>query len=264
MRYTDTHAHVFEPGLPLANVRRYAPEYKATKDMFVEQLDLHHMERGILIQPSFLGTDNSYMIDAIDTYPERLYGVAVIEPDTPLAVLEEMKRHNIIGIRLNLYGKEIPDLYDSVWQNCLQNIKKLDWHVELHIDAKVLPELIAPLLEAGVKVVVDHFGKPNIENPLEDKGFQYLLAQGETSRVWVKISAAYRLGGADTGVNIAQSLMPHLLEAFGAKRLLWGSDWPHTQNESVMTYDKAYEMLKVLLPEELWEDVLVTAVDELL
>lgn len=264
MKYTDAHAHVFEPGLPLANVRRYAPEYKATKEMFANQLDSHGIQRGILIQPSFLGTDNSYMIDAIDTYPDKLYGVAVIEPNVDFDVLRELDKHNIIGIRLNLYGKEIPDLSTPVWQQCLSYIRELNWHVELHIDACVLPRLITPLLEAGVKVVVDHFGKPNIEDPLGDEGFQYLLKQGNTKRVWVKVSACYRLGGFEKGLEIAKNLLPHLLNSFGPRRLLWGSDWPHTQNESTMTYDRAYEAMNELIGSDIREDVLSTSVDELI
>jgi hypothetical protein len=58
----DTHAHVFERGLPLANARRYAPGYDAPLSAYLAQLDAHGLSNGVLIQPSFLGTDNSYLL----------------------------------------------------------------------------------------------------------------------------------------------------------------------------------------------------------
>lgn len=240
MKNVDSHAHVFKVGLPLAHVRRYAPSYDAKPCQYIERLDRHNMKIGVLIQPSFLGTDNSYMLSAINRYPDRLFGVAVIDPDTSLEQLEALKKQNIIGIRLNLYGVELPDLTAQVWQTCLARIKALDWHVELHYDAKGLKPFVDILLKAGVKVVIDHFGKLDTETMLNDEGFQYILSLGQTRRVWVKVSACYRLGGLSKGKEIAKTVFPKLLEAYGAKRLLWGSDWPHTQYEESVDYDKAY------------------------
>lgn len=265
MRNADTHAHVFEPGLPLANVRRYAPEYTASAEQFVEKLDAHDMGIGVLIQPSFLGTDNSYMLKAIAAYPNRLYGVAVIDPSMPLEEMKVLKENNIIGIRLNLYGQTFPDFSSDEWKQCLANVKELDWHVELHIDAKELPNLIAPLLDLGVKVVVDHFGKPDPIDPLEDPGFKYLLTVGNTGRVWVKISASYRVGGVAQGLKAAKQMMPELLASFGPKRLLWGSDWPNTQNEKIVSYDSVYDVLLQIIPDEgVRQIVLQEALAELL
>lgn len=250
LRNADTHAHVFEPGLPMAGVRRYTPAYTASAEQFIANLDAHDMGIGVLIQPSFLGTDNSYMLKTIAAYPDLLYGVAVIDPAMPYEEMEQLKKQQIAGIRLNLYGVEFPDFSTEEWQQCLANVKKLDWHVELHIDAKELPKLIPPLLDAGVKVVVDHFGKPDPAAPLADEGFQYLLSVGATGRVWVKISASYRIGGVEQGLTAAKQMMPELMASFGPRRLLWGSDWPHTQHESVVNYDSVYQVLQELVPEE--------------
>lgn len=264
---TDSHAHVFVPGLNLSSDRRYAPSYKATVDDFVAQLDEHNMARGVLIQPSFLGFDNSYMLQAIDAYPQRLWGVAVLNPEMITeAQLKELANHNIIGIRLNLYNRPIPDLKSPMWQKCLAFIKALRWHVELHIDAKVLPSLISSLLEANVKVVIDHFGRPMYDTFNEDEGIKYLLECGQTGRIWVKVSGFYRLGKTlEEGQNVAKSLFPRFLEAYGPYRLLWGSDWPHTQFEDKITYDVSYAMFKDMVQDIAIENtILSTAFDELI
>ena len=64
----------------MADVRRYAPDYNATPTDYLKMLDANGMSHGILIQPSFLGTDNSYMIGALREHPRRLRGIAMVEP----------------------------------------------------------------------------------------------------------------------------------------------------------------------------------------
>jgi len=60
----DTHAHAFRPGLPLATDARYAPNHDATVSQSVAQLDASGVAAGVLMQPSFLGSDNTYLLAA--------------------------------------------------------------------------------------------------------------------------------------------------------------------------------------------------------
>jgi len=244
----DTHAHVFERGLPLANARRYAPTYDAPLSSYLAQLDAHGVSHGVLIQPSFLGVDNSYLLAALKQAPQRLRGVAVIDPAAPETLLTQMNAEGIVGIRLNLIGAADPQLKSPVWQAALARLHALGWHVELHVEARRLPTLQQPLLEAQVNVVVDHFGRPDPALGVDDPGFAALLAAGRSRRVWVKISGAYRNGANGRGEAIAQAAMPRLKDALGLDRLVWGSDWPHTQFESQINYDKMWAFAGVLLP----------------
>ncbi|QRG26799.1 amidohydrolase family protein [Halomonas binhaiensis] len=77
----DTHAHVFRADLPLAPGRRYSPDYDASVDSFLGHLNLHGVSHGVLVQPSFLGTDNSFMVAALRQHPSRLRGIAVVDPE---------------------------------------------------------------------------------------------------------------------------------------------------------------------------------------
>ena len=76
----DTHAHVFERGLPMPDVRRYAPDADASLATYLQHLDTHGLAYGVLVQPSFLGTDNSHLLQALRAAPARLRGVAVVDP----------------------------------------------------------------------------------------------------------------------------------------------------------------------------------------
>ena len=70
----DTHAHVFRQGLALADTRRHTPDYDATLTQYLALLDAHGVARGVLVQPSFLGTDNSHLVAALRAAAGRCAG----------------------------------------------------------------------------------------------------------------------------------------------------------------------------------------------
>jgi predicted TIM-barrel fold metal-dependent hydrolase len=234
MAVVDTHIHVFVRGLPLAPVRRYAPDYDATLDDYRARMGEHGISHAVIVQPSFLGTDNSFMCAALRQSPSQLRGIAVVAPGIAEHELAALDADGVVGIRLNLDGLPLPDFEQREWKRLLESVARRGWHVEVHRDGRDLPHLVAPLLDAGVDVVVDHFGRPDDVMGVDDPGFRYLLAQGRTRRVWSKLSAAYRNGNAGRGSAMAPRAAQLLLEHLGPDRLLWGSDWPHTRHEAVV------------------------------
>lgn len=246
----DGHAHVFERHLELAEARRYAPGYDATLADYLTQLDRHGLSHGVLVQPSFLGTDNSYLLEALAQAPERLRGVVVVDPETPAHELQRMAALGVRGVRLNLVGRELIDLGEARWQSFFEVLNSLGWHVELHRHIEDIPTLIKPLLAAGCKVVVDHFGRADARLGLDQPGFAQLLTLGREGNVWVKVSALYRLGGSQGEQQVfAGRAMAALREHLGANRLLWGSDWPHTQHEQQVDFGRVIESMRALAGE---------------
>jgi len=246
----DTHAHVFERGLKLAEKRRYTPDYDAPLDAYLYNLDRSGISHGVLVQPSFLGTDNNYLLKALDKFPDRLRGIAVVEPGTSKAELIDLASNGVVGIRLNLPGTPLPDLNCDLWTKLLHHISGLGWQVEVHLEACDLSAIVGVLLDTDLNVVIDHFGRPDKRLGIDDPGFRYLLSVAKTRRVWVKLSGAYRIGnGCGAGETASSSLIPSLRESFGLDRLLWGSDWPHTQFESATDYSTAWAQLETWLPD---------------
>lgn len=227
----DSHAHIFARGLPLAQNRRYAPSYDATLDAYLAMLACTVLSHGVLVQPSFLGTDNSYMVAALRRLPDRLRGIAVVRPEIEDAAMRALDEAGCVGARLNLIGRPDPAFKTAEWQAHLHRLAAFGWQIEVQAEAARLPRLLPPLLAAGLHVVVDHFGRPDMTQGIGDPGFRFLLHAAESRRVWVKLSGAYRLGRSARGEEIARQAAPLLLAHFGAGRLLWGSDWPHTQHE---------------------------------
>ncbi len=246
----DTHSHIFRRGLPLAAIRRYAPSYDATGEDYLAQLAANGISRGILVQPSFLGVDNSYMVDALTNYPDQLRGIAVVDPTISEEDLATLDGQGVVGIRLNLAGLPLPELTSRTWQRLLAWLAAHHWQVEVHREVKDLPKLLDPLLESGVHVVLDHFGRPDPATGADDPAYQHLLSCGKTGRLWVKVSGVYRLNPGHDGQALATQLYPVLRDALGLDHLIWGSDWPHTQNESSMSFATALDQLSATIPDE--------------
>ncbi|WP_198655083.1 amidohydrolase family protein [Streptomyces geranii] len=226
----DTHAHVFERGLRLAHGRRYSPDYDATVDAYLALLDAHGLAAGVLVQPSFLGTDNSYLLDALGKAPERLRGVAVIDPGTPGEELDRLVAAGVRGIRLNLVDRPVPPLDEPLWQRLARELAARALHLEVQAQRLQWTELEPWLLRWPGAVVVDHLGLPG-DPSLSYPGSLALARLLAAPHVWVKASAPYR-----SAPGAATAMLRALLSAGGGERMLWGSDWPWTRHERDRVY----------------------------
>lgn len=82
----------------------------------------------------------------------------------------------------------------------------------------------------------------------EDAGFQALLALAGTGRVWVKLAAAYRSWPRQDAEDVSAAAAL-LRQHFGNTRLLWGSDWPHTQHQHLSDFGASQAVLAQWLPD---------------
>ena len=100
-----------------------------------------------------------------------------------------------------------------------------------------------------MKIVADHFGRPDPTLGVNDPGFRHLLETAKMGRVWLKLSGSYRNGADSVGQRVAEEAIPLLRDNFGVERLVWGSDWPHTQFEKVVDYTRVHAELEAWLPD---------------
>jgi predicted TIM-barrel fold metal-dependent hydrolase len=226
----DTHAHVFTRGLAWAARRRYTPDYDATLASYLSTLDAHGVAEAVLVQPSFLGTDNSFMLAAIAESAGRLRGIAVVDPSVTDGALDALAAGGVVGIRYNLVGEDPGVFARTNYMALSRRIAERGWQIELHVDGCDLPPLIDLLLPLGTPVVIDHFGRPDATLGRNDPGLRRLLAGAPDANLFVKISGSYRSGGR------GGDYVPALIAALGPQRLLWGSDWPFTQFEDRRRY----------------------------
>ena len=246
--WIDAHTHAFVRGLKLAVDARYAPTYDASWQTLLKLAEANGVDRTVLLQPSFLGYDNSYLFDALKAAPQRFRGVPWISPsvETRPEEWEEMARIGVRGLRFPILGLPTPQW--SAYHEMLGEALKRDWPIHLYVESRRLPEMLPFLLDGGHKVVIPHYGMfDRTLGPARDPGFKVLLESAKTGRVFVVMCGAYRVGP-----ERARLAAPMLLDAFGAERLMWGSDWPHTDTDlnRVTTYPITLRTFEDWVPTE--------------
>lgn len=224
----DTHFHVFNAGDGLPGAR-YKPAYRASLSDWQGLALAAGVGRGVLVQTSFMGTDNSRLLHELAAEPERLRGVAVVAPDVEPALLRQWHVGGVRGIRINLAGvsHQVPQWRqaDRLWSVMVE----LGWHLELHTDVGALSDVLRQL-PGDLPLVIDHMGKPD-RAAADDPTFQCVLKRLRRSSVHVKLSGPYRLGGRP-----AHDVARLWLSLLGEDRLVWGSDWPWTNHEAEVNY----------------------------
>jgi predicted TIM-barrel fold metal-dependent hydrolase len=221
----DAHAHLFLQSMPLINNPRHAPKHSFTVADYLAVLDQHGIEYGVIAAASPWGDYNDYTVESVGQQP-RLRGTVILHPGKTYD-FKHMTANGIVGVRLPFIGlPQVPDLTTPEYQTLLRHIADANWHVHPHIDGKHLPALLPILENAGLKIVVDHLGRPAVDEPVGSAGFRALVDSVNRGNSWVKVSCGYRIG-----VRAEQHFFG-LLEAVGPDRLFWASDCPFVGHEN--------------------------------
>jgi predicted TIM-barrel fold metal-dependent hydrolase len=241
----DCHAHVMRRDAPLAPDRHSAPKRDFTLEQYLGVLDAHGISHGVLTAPSFYGSDNSLLLDALDRAGGRLRGTVIVEPTAAQASLQAMAARGAVGIRLNWIRRpNLPDVGTPDYRRLFATVRELDWHVEIYLEGPLLAGVLPQIRESGAKVVVDHFGSPDPARGVQCRGFRAVLDGVRAGDTWVKLSAPYRQGGVDP-----QAYVDALLDAGGPDQLVWASDWPFVGHEEAISYKACVDDLVRWVPD---------------
>ena len=231
----DAHAHIYTLDMPQSGAAWHTPPRDAGVERYLAVLDQHGVDFAVLAATSLYGDYNDYAIEACRRN-RRLRTTVIVDPATDRYVLEQMKRDGVVGVRFQWRNvTPLPDLASREYRLFLRRVADLDWHVHLHDDGPRLPAAIAAIQASGVKLVIDHFGRPDPALGIRCAGFQAVLRAIEGGRTWVKLAAGFRLSSENAAVECAQTL----LKFAGPERLVWGSDWPFAAFEQTMDYEQA-------------------------
>jgi 2-pyrone-4,6-dicarboxylate lactonase len=232
----DTHCHVFGPAakFPYAEPRSYTPD-DAPLEAYLAMLDRLGFDRGVLVQPSAYGRDNTAMIDALTREPKRLRGVAVGGAELTPATLKAWHGIGVRALRANEFRRDGKPYYQNgVGLKDVEPfyalMKDLGWHLQLWIDTRDLPELMPQLGRVPVPVVADHMGRLEYHHGTGNPGFQALLRAVAGGKFWAKLSGTYRLGATPPDYVQAKPFHDALVAA-NPQNLVWGTDWPHPRPE---------------------------------
>ena len=230
MKGCDTHVHVIGPRdkFPMVQGRHYTPGPASVQELKAH-LTTQGLGRAVIVQPSVYGTDNLCLLSALSDMGHQARGIAVLDSQISATELQELDAQGIRGIRLNFEssGNQSVDQLKQALADWAPRLEALGWHIQVYAPFSVT-SACAPFIQSlPVPVVLDHFGlsPANATVTQETKAILELL---ETGKIYIKLSASYRLPNFET--EKLKELAHHLLH-IRPDRLLWASDWPHTNRE---------------------------------
>jgi predicted TIM-barrel fold metal-dependent hydrolase len=225
----DTHFHVFEPGYPCVPNPLYTfPE--ATVEQYLAVTDWLGIERMVLVQPTYYGTDNSLLIDTLKRIGPRARGVARIEDGASDEELDQLDAVGVRAIRLDLFARATWPLEQitAYIQAMAARAEPRGWHLQFYTPGTVVRDLLPFLSGFEHPFVIDHMGYMKASDGLTEEDFARLLDVLRGGYAHIKLSGPYRVA-PDAPLATVEPIGKALVAA-RPDRLIWGSDWPHLPN----------------------------------
>ena len=244
----DTHAHVISASdaHPMAASRSYTPP-PAPGEKYLAMLGATGCARGVLVQISVYGTDNSYLLEVLQAHPDRLRGVAVVTPEVTDRELEAMHATGIRGLRINVLFPGAGLSFDAM-EVLARRIAPMGWHMQFLVDGRELPGLLPRMAKLPCPGVIDHMGHMPAALGFQHPGFQAVRELVANHGWWTKLSGAYRISDSWDDFPEVVPIAQGLIEA-APDRVLWGSDWPHVAMAHMPDTGRLRNLLKVWAPD---------------
>lgn len=261
-RAVDSHAHVFcGDRYPYSPDTHYKPQpsQAGTAAKFLAVLDAHGMSHGLLVGAGPYGADNRCMLAAIAGSGGRFKGIALVNPNIAERELAVLSDQGVIGVRINLMTNGMRELTEPGADRLLARVKEMNWFVQIHCEKDNLVAAAPTLRKAGVRIMLDHFGRPDVKRGIAHPGFQTLIEFGRTGNAVVKLSGPFRSSVAGYPYTDVDPFIAAAIEAFTLDNCVWGSDWPFVRMDERMDYAPPLTCLPRWLPDPkdrqkvLWE-----------
>jgi predicted TIM-barrel fold metal-dependent hydrolase len=212
--------------------RSFTPEdlLKHTKPAGVDRINL--------IQMSFYGFDNRYLLDMIALHKGVFSGTAVIDPAgrAPDRLMGELAKKGVRafriypglerGIKPN-EGSGARWLQAPGYARMFTAAARNNQALSCLINPDALPELDRMCRKyPGTPVIIDHLCRIGVDGTVRDKDVDSLCALAKHKRVMVKVGAFYALGKKKAPYTDLAPLIKRVVKAFGPQRCMWESDSP--------------------------------------
>jgi len=186
-----------------------------------------HIDRVVIVQPSFYGTDNSCTLDTIRQLGASARGVALLDDRASNAELDEMQRGGICGIICaGGSGQLDPTEVRARFKAAVGRIGNRPWHIEFHGHLSEIEAIEDQVMESPVPVLFDHFGGAQPAPGVSQPGFNTLLKMVRGGKAYVDVSAPYRISKQAPDYPDVAPIAKAII-AENPERITWGTGWPH-------------------------------------
>ncbi len=242
VRIVDTHTHFYDPtraqGVPWPDPKDTLL-YRTVAPAEYRKLAEPHGVRGtVVVEASPWVEDNHWLLDLAAREPFILGVVGNLDPlatDFPANLERFAKNPKFRGIRVA--GKQLAE--KGAEAAYLDSIRRLA-DAGLSLDVNGTSEYLAHIPAVAravpkIRIIVNHVGSAGSPVKLKQEWRDGIRAAAENERVFCKVSAlpeqsGMPVGKAPTETSFYRPILDTVWEAFGEKRVIFGSNWPVSNN----------------------------------
>jgi len=256
----ESHCHIVSP-----DQRKYPRDLGTnaaawvrdlSAEEFIELNDAAGVERAILVQAfSAYKYDNSYVADSAARYPERFVAVCIVDalkPDAPKTLDYWVKERGVRGLRVVTWTEPETMLDDSLLDPLWRRASELQIPVCILTNFHQVPRL-RPVLEhfGELRIALDHLGLPRLDDGPDFSNEQVIFDLARFRNFYGKFSSWTIAAAEKNGERARVEFFRRLVDTFGAHRLMWGTNFPASNDRSYRGFvEYAQEQLAFLRPDE--------------
>ena len=256
----DTHFHIFGPPevFPWSSPanRVYTPP-AAPLGHYHQLMEHLGIDRGAVIQPMAHGHDNSVTLDAIARSYGRLMGIAKVDNTFDEFALDVLHEGGIRGVRFNMITESGGTGNLAMIETVVDRIKDRGWSLTIHAKPDSIVTNADWLAAMPVPTIIDHYCRISFGGGVKQPAFRTLIdLLQDHDHIWAKLSCIERCSALGPPYADAPEFA-HEMVAAAPDRLLWGSDWPHSQRYTIgeqCDTGELVDMITELIPDATTRD----------
>ncbi|MGR4866567.1 amidohydrolase family protein [Caulobacter sp. LARHSG274] len=236
----DIHPHVISddevryPPAPLFGKRSdWSQERPCVVETLIAAMDEAGVAKAAVVHSSTTyGFDNSYVIDACNRYGDRLNAVGSVDVRAPDAIetIKAWTDRGLAGLRIFTGGStkdfDPSELEDESAYPAWELLGELGLTMCIQTGPVGLPQVTTLARRfPNVPIILDHLARPEVADGPPYEAAQSLFDLAEIPSIYLKLTPRI-MGDSVKGAATAETFFPKLVEAFGAHRLAWGSNFP--------------------------------------
>lgn len=240
MNIVDIHPHIISdderryPPAPLFGKRSdWSQERPNTVEALIAAMDAAGVAKAAVVHSSTTyGFDNSYVVDGCNQHKDRLVAVGSVDMLDPevCSVITRWVDQGLAGLRI-FTGGSTKD-FDPSELDDPRSFKAWELLGEIGIPMCIqtgpigLPQVTMLAKKfPKVKIILDHLGRPEVQGgpPYAEAASMFALA--DVPNIYMKLTPRI-FGDVKKGKASAETFFPKVVQAFGADRLAWGSNFP--------------------------------------
>ena len=265
MTIIDIHTHIYPKvsgitqGLPMTGtnlgrvrignrtVQFLPPSFEhsnSTYEMLISHMDWCGVEKAILMANPYYGYHNEYFVEAVQRYPDRLKGVALVDinggKEAASELMDLYERTPLFGMKIETNssyqtapGRRITDPNCTPVWACLHDSRQTvfihpftsDDLEDIRTLSERYPDILFVICHMGANACFGYQATP--------QAFSYLLDTAKANKnIYLDTSTVPEYFQQPYPYPAAQEVIQRGYRALGPERLMWSSDYPGMLNHA--------------------------------